>query len=698
MMNRRIRHIALWALSVLLLALPSGIQAEEAPGILAAEPVLKTDLPEGACNLSSRYSSLYLNLAGALYTNGASLIQYPYEDRTNSVFLVTRNDDDSYSFQFLHSKKMLDEDVVNRRALQWTAHGKDNQRWYVYEGPEGQLYLKNKDTGHWLRFNSLNSTAAPELTDTLDPADSSYAFLFEEVSDLPSMPQVVAEIQDGYYNLKNSRTGGYVNLAGALYGNGGLVIQYGYEDRSNSVLKITRNQDAGYTLQFLHSKLMMDEDVPGGRVLQWKAHGGDNQTWYLFEGTGGQVFLRNKMTGHWIRFDAATFPSAPILDDGMDLDDSRYAFDLEKVGTLPEEPYVAAIVNGLYFIRSKASGLFLDFPDSSLRGGANLIQWGFTGSESQKFIVSNQTTGSVIETVNSEMVLDIYGESRDDGAAVIQWAYHGGDNQLWDTKANEDGSFTLVSRHSGKVIDVAGASGAPGARVIQWLGHDGDNQRWYFENAPASVPAPSTIYLTFDDGPSYLTADILDILKEEGIKATFFIEGIYGADYGYLMQRIVDEGHTIAIHCYTHDYSVVYSSPTAYFNDLYSAKNIVASLTGVDSRILRFPGGSSNTVSRNYSPGIMSYLTQEVQNRGFHYFDWNVSSGDTAQIGASGVYNSVVSGLDGKPVLVVLMHDRSGNEQTRDALRGIIQYGKNNGYAFDRIRMSTPQIHHSVAN
>lgn len=697
MTKRRLWQLSLWAIGFLLLALPSGIQAEDKP-VTAAEPALKTDLPDGYYNLSSRYSSLYFNLYGAYYTNGAPLIQYAYEDRTNSVFRITKNDDDSYSFQFYHSKKMLDEDVPGRRILQWTAHGEDNQRWYVYEGTEGQLYLQNKQTGHWIRFNSTNSAAAPTLSDNVDPADSSYALLFEEVANLPTLPHVTAEIQDGYYNLKNSRTGGYVNLAGALYGNGGLVIQYGYEDRSNSVLKITRNHDAGYTLQFLHSKLMMDEDVPGARILQWKAHGGDNQTWYLFEGPDGQVFMKNKMTGHWIRFDNATFPSVPVLDGGMALDDSRYAFALERVGTLPTEPYVATIENGLYYIRSKASGLYLDFPNGSLRGGANLIQWNFTGSESQKFIVSNQTTGTVIDTVNSEMVLDIYGSSREDGAPVIQWAYHGGENQLWTTKANGDGSITLLSNYSGKAVDVSGGSGSPGAKVIQWPSHGEDNQRWYFENAPQSVPAPSTIYLTFDDGPSYLTADILDILKEEGVKATFFIEGIYGDDYGYLMQRIVDEGHTIAIHCYTHDYSVVYRSPSAYFNDLYAAKNIVANLTGVDSRILRFPGGSSNTVSRNYSPGIMTYLTQEVQNRGFHYFDWNVSSGDTAKIGAGGVYNSVVAGLDGKPVLVVLMHDRSGNEQTRDALWSIIQYGKSNGYAFDRIRMSTPQIHHSVAN
>ena len=209
----------------------------------------------------------------------------------------------------------------------------------------------------------------------------------------------------------------------------------------------------------------------------------------------------------------------------------------------------------------------------------------------------------------------------------------------------------------------------------------------------------STIYLTFDDGPSStITPGVLDILAQEGVKATFFVVGIYADDYGYLMRRIVAEGHTIGIHCYTHNYATVYASVDAYFNDLYSAVERVRQETGVESKIIRFPGGSSNTVSRNYSPGIMSVLVREVQARGFHYFDWNVGSGDTGNIGASGVYNTVVSGLKNQGTCVVLMHDRSGNYQTLEALRDIIRYGKSHGYSFDRITMSTPQIHHGVAN
>lgn len=209
----------------------------------------------------------------------------------------------------------------------------------------------------------------------------------------------------------------------------------------------------------------------------------------------------------------------------------------------------------------------------------------------------------------------------------------------------------------------------------------------------------STIYLTFDDGPSAsITPGVLDILAQEGVRATFFVEGIYADDYGDLMRRIVNEGHTIGIHCYTHNYATVYASVDAYFEDLNHAVSRVAQETGVTSKIIRFPGGSSNTISRNYCPGIMSVLVGEVLARGYHYFDWNVGSGDTGSIGASGVYNNVVGGLKNQGTCVVLMHDRSGNTQTLNALRDIIRYGKSHGYSFDRITMSTPQIHHSVAN
>ena len=204
-----------------------------------------------------------------------------------------------------------------------------------------------------------------------------------------------------------------------------------------------------------------------------------------------------------------------------------------------------------------------------------------------------------------------------------------------------------------------------------------------------------TIYLTFDDGPNYGTTNvILDILKEEGVKATFFVT-CNGPDS--LIKRIVDEGHTIALHTATHDYSYVYSSVDNYFEDLTRVSNRVKNITGVDSKIIRFPGGSSNTVSRHYQIGIMSTLTSMVLDRGYRYYDWNVDSNDAGGSNtSSAVYANVVNALSKNRANMVLMHDVK--TQTRDALRDIIHYAKNNGYEFKQIDMSTYMVRHGVNN
>lgn len=205
-----------------------------------------------------------------------------------------------------------------------------------------------------------------------------------------------------------------------------------------------------------------------------------------------------------------------------------------------------------------------------------------------------------------------------------------------------------------------------------------------------------TIYLTFDDGPKRGTTDvILDILKEEGVEATFFVTNSGPDD---LIKRAYNEGHTIGLHTASHNYSIVYASVDSYFNDLNIVSQRVKNLTGYESKIIRFPGGSSNTVSRKYSSGIMSVLTSEVLNRGYHYYDWNISSGDAAGGNPSPdeIANNVISSLSKNKVNMVLMHDVK--PYTRDALRSIIKYGKENGYTFEKITMSTEMITQRVNN
>lgn len=210
---------------------------------------------------------------------------------------------------------------------------------------------------------------------------------------------------------------------------------------------------------------------------------------------------------------------------------------------------------------------------------------------------------------------------------------------------------------------------------------------------PAS---PGTIYLTFDDGPQSGTTNvILDILKEEGVPATFFITN-KGDDA--LVQREFNEGHTVAIHTASHDYAVVYRSVDSYWNDLNIVQNRIKRITGSETRLVRFPGGSSNTVSRHYSTGIMTTLTNDLINKGYKYYDWNISSGDAAggRPTPNQIYNNVVSQLSHDRVNMVLMHDIK--TYTRDALRDIIRYAKNNGYTFERITYDTPMVRQRVNN
>lgn len=211
-----------------------------------------------------------------------------------------------------------------------------------------------------------------------------------------------------------------------------------------------------------------------------------------------------------------------------------------------------------------------------------------------------------------------------------------------------------------------------------------------------STGKPGVIYLTFDDGPSSSgsTEKILNVLKEEGVKATFFVTRS-GPDS--LIKREFDEGHTVALHTYTHDYKQVYSSVDGFFDDLTKIQNRVKNITGQTPYVTRFPGGSNNTISNKYNKGIMQTLKTEVMNRGFVYFDWNVDASDAWACARKNVsdkktcvYNNVIRNLSKQRANVVLMHDIKS--YTADALRDIIQYGKNNGYVFEVLTKDTAQI------
>ena len=207
------------------------------------------------------------------------------------------------------------------------------------------------------------------------------------------------------------------------------------------------------------------------------------------------------------------------------------------------------------------------------------------------------------------------------------------------------------------------------------------------------TPNGKVIYLTFDDGPGYHTSKLLDILDKYNVKATFFV---VNTSYVHLLDDIVDRGHAIAIHSASHDYGQIYASEEAFFADLTKMRNIIYEKTGVYTNLLRFPGGSSNTVSK-FNPGIMTRLAKAVQDMGYHYFDWNVDSNDAGgATTADKVAQNVINGCKNRKVSIVLQHDIKG--YSVNAVEQIIIWGLENGYTFLPLDESSPTAHHGINN
>ena len=151
------------------------------------------------------------------------------------------------------------------------------------------------------------------------------------------------------------------------------------------------------------------------------------------------------------------------------------------------------------------------------------------------------------------------------------------------------------------------------------------------------------------------------------------------------------------MHGYSHEYSKIYKSKETFMSNIYTLQDKIYKSTGVKSMYIRFPGGSSNTVSRKYCKGIMTELTKEVLSKGFKYFDWNISSGDAGGAkNAKAVYKNVTKSLSKKRGNLVLCHDI--HQKTLEALPDIIKYAKKEGYTFARIDDDTPMYAQHVNN
>ncbi len=166
---------------------------------------------------------------------------------------------------------------------------------------------------------------------------------------------------------------------------------------------------------------------------------------------------------------------------------------------------------------------------------------------------------------------------------------------------------------------------------------------------------PKTMYLTFDDGPSEEnTIRVLEILKDRDIKATFFLVGENVKQYPEIARRIVADGHVIGIHSDTHDYEAIYADKESFMQDLEAAHQIIYEVTGVDTKLVRFPGGSVNA----YNEKVSEEIAEELTKQGYTYFDWNASLGDATgnAVPEQLVTNGVETTL-GRKKVVMLAHD-----------------------------------------
>lgn len=216
------------------------------------------------------------------------------------------------------------------------------------------------------------------------------------------------------------------------------------------------------------------------------------------------------------------------------------------------------------------------------------------------------------------------------------------------------------------------------------------------EKGQGEYPGVKKVYLTFDDGPSSITSQILDVLDSYGVKATFFTVCHTDEEAIENMQRIVNDGHTIAIHSLTHSYSQVYASLSSFKEDVLGMQQFIYDNTGYKTFLYRFPGGSSNTIAKCDIGECIDFL----DDAGFEYFDWNVESGDATanMLPKDIIVNNVLSSLGDNEEYVVLMHDAEPKKTTLEALPEIIEGIQSRGYEILPITENTKPVHHRRKN
>lgn len=216
---------------------------------------------------------------------------------------------------------------------------------------------------------------------------------------------------------------------------------------------------------------------------------------------------------------------------------------------------------------------------------------------------------------------------------------------------------------------------------------------------PETVLQDKVIYLTFDDGPAEPTEALLDMLAKYDAKVTFFVT-YSDPRYVDMIGRAYREGHTIGLHGYAHNASLIYASEEDYFEYFDKMQQVIYEQTGTYAQVVRFVGGSSNSASIGICPGIMSALAEDLTNIGYRYYDWNIqpenAECDVTESYITIRYNAERICSEGETAPISLQHDPGGWNCL--VVERVIQWGLENGYTFKGIDLTTPEVHHYICN
>lgn len=244
-------------------------------------------------------------------------------------------------------------------------------------------------------------------------------------------------------------------------------------------------------------------------------------------------------------------------------------------------------------------------------------------------------------------------------------------------------SKTMEATSSAVIESSSSEESSAASREVSPIAYENLYPDMYCDAPVNQKSTDHVIYLAFDDGPSDITNQVLDILKQNNVKATFFVIGNESEKHPDIIKRIVDEGHTIGVHTYCHQYDVIYASVESYLEDFYKTYDFIYKTTGVKPEIFRFPGGSVNNANKNTRDQIIA----EMRRRGFTFYDWNVYAEDAVGGLASTdkIISSITDNLIKNGESITLIHDSQVKTTLPAAIQPIIDYGRANGYTFDRL-------------